>query len=305
MTAPIRIGTRGSELALWQARRVAVLLAEQGGTASEIVIVHTGGDKDRSRALHELEGSGFFTKELQEALLDRRVDLVVHSLKDLAIAEPGGLALAAVLLREDPSELLLALPGAIGDGGLGLARGARLGTSSLRRVAQALDLQPDLAIAPLRGNVPTRLQRLREGAFDAILLACAGVSRLGCDLDGLTASRLGLDRFLPAAGQGALAVEVRADDPVAWPLAARLHDPVVAEAVECERAVLAGLGGGCHLPLGVFARRDGALMRVAAALGQVDAATTRATLKRANATAATGNAAAAAAVRLLSGGTSA
>jgi hydroxymethylbilane synthase len=293
VSGTLRIGTRGSELALWQARRVAALLEEASGAAPELVVVHTSGDRDRSRALHEIEGSGFFTRELQAELLAGRVDLVVHSLKDLATAEPDGLVLAAVLLRADPSELLLARPQAAGDGPLGLARGARLGTSSLRRAALALEAQPDVRLEPLRGNVPTRIRRLREGAFDAIMLAAAGVARLDCDLDGLVARRLPLERFLPAAGQGALAAETRADDRTTIALLRPFRDEAVAEATDCERAVLAGLGGGCHLPLGVHARRVGGLMRIAAALGAVDATLAHATLRRAAAEAADGAQAAA------------
>ena len=280
MSAPLRVGTRGSELALWQARHVSALLAHTATAVAELVIVHTSGDKDRSRSLHELPGSGFFTKELQRTLLDGGVDLVVHSLKDLPIEEPDGLALAAVLDRADVRDLLLALPEATGDGPLGLRPGARLGTSSLRRSAQALAAQPDVRVVPLRGNVPTRIERLREGRFDAILLASAGVDRLGIDLEGLVARRLALDLFLPAPGQGALAIEIRSDDAATRAAVSRLDDPAVAQATRCERAVLKGLGGGCHLPLGTHAARNGSGFDLRASWGELDQEVTRATVKR-------------------------
>jgi hydroxymethylbilane synthase len=299
MSRVLRIGTRGSDLALWQARRVATLLAERATAASELVIVQTRGDKDRSRALHELPGSGFFTKELQQALAAGEVDLVVHSLKDLPTDEPPGLSIVAVLLREDPRELLLALPEATAGGGLGLRPGAVLGTSSLRRAAQALALQGDLVVRPLRGNVPTRLRRLHEGAYDAILVAAAGVVRLECDLSGLVARRLELAVFLPAPGQGALAIEVRQEDAETTHVASFLNEPEVAEATGCERGVLKGLGGGCHLPLGAYALRHGAVIELSAVLGELDLEVTRARVRRAQVTAASADEAAAAALREL------
>jgi hydroxymethylbilane synthase len=281
VTSPLRIGTRGSDLALWQAQRVAALLHESSGLFTELVIVHTSGDRDRSRALHELPGVGFFAKELQGALLGGEVDLVVHSLKDLPIEEPEGLRLAAVLLRQDPRDLLLTTMEALGDGLFGLRPGARLGTSSLRRSAQALALQPDLRIVPLRGNVPTRVRRLRDGDVDAILLAAAGLDRLGLDIGGLSVRRLDVEAFLPAPGQGALAVEVREGD-AAGEVVGSLDEPAVAEATACERAVLKGLGGGCHLPLGAYAHREDGVLRLDAVLGELDAGVTRAVLRRAS-----------------------
>ncbi len=278
----IRIGTRGSQLALWQAKRVAHLIQQRLGLETELVIVHTRGDLDHSRALHTLPDAGFFTKELQRALLDQRVDVVVHSLKDLPIDEPEGLTLAAVLDREAVHDLLLAHPEAAGDGPLGLRPGARLGTSSLRRAAQALAHQPDLAVVPLRGNVPTRVARVRQKDVDATLLAAAGVTRLGIDVADLTVRPLPLEVMLPAPGQGALAVEVRrgsAEEDVA----SRLDDAATREATSAERSVLRGLGGGCHLPLGALARRTAAGLVLDAVLGQLDDALTRATVRRASA----------------------
>lgn len=293
----IRIGTRGSDLALWQARHVATLIFELLHLEAELVIVQTRGDVDRSRALHTLPETGFFTRELQGALLDRRVDLVVHSLKDLPIDEPDGLVLAAVLDRQAVHDILLAHPDAPGSGGLGLRPGARLGTSSLRRAAQTLALQPDLAIVPLRGNVPTRIRRVREGVVDATLLAAAGVHRLKIDLAGLVQRDLPLDVMLPAPGQGALAVEARLGSHEAE-VATRLDDATTREATTAERAVLRGLGGGCHLPLGAWARRTPSGLALDAVLGQLDDAISRATLRRAAACADTGDTAA---VRVLAG----
>lgn len=301
MPEAIRIGTRGSDLALWQARRVASLLEERTGVACELVVIHTAGDRDRSRALHELGGSGFFTKELQNALLSRQVDLVVHSLKDLPTVEPEGLALGAVCLREDPAELLLARPSAAGDGPLGLAAGSVVGTSSLRRTAQLLAHQPDLQIRALRGNVPTRVRRLREGEYDAIVLAYAGVHRLGLDLSGLSVRKLPLEVLLPAPAQGALGVEVRADDQVALELAAAIHEPLLAREVEAERRVLVGLGGGCHIPLGAYCRKQDGSFHLRTALGTLTPELKLHSLVRAEAREATPEAAADAALRVLLG----
>jgi len=270
MTRPLRIGTRGSELALWQARQVASALAAKVGVESELVVIHTTGDRDRSRALYDVGGSGLFTKELQAALLRQEVDLVVHSLKDLPTQEPAGLALGAVCFREDPCELLLARQEAVGPGPLGLRPGAVLGTSSLRRRAQALACQGDLQVKPLRGNVPTRLAKLRRGEYDAILLAFAGIHRLGLDTSDLVARKLPLELMLPAPAQGALGVEVRAEDHATRELLAQLHDATLACEVEAERLVLVGLGGGCHIPLGAHCTRQDGQFVLRAALGELD-----------------------------------
>lgn len=284
MSFSLRVGTRGSDLALWQARRVAGMLADSGYPDTELVVIHTAGDRDKSRALHELPGSGFFTRELQRALLDGEVDLVVHSLKDLPIDEPEGLAVAAVTEREDARDLLLSNPGAEGDGPLGLRPGAQLGTSSLRRAAQALALRPDVKVRALRGNVPTRVRRLRDREYDAIMLASAGVRRLDLDLSDLVPALLPLETVLPAPGQAALAVEIRSDDSRALAAVAPLNDPEAAQATACERKLLGLLGGGCHLPLGAYASRVHGVWHLAAALGEVDGAVTSATLTRARVT---------------------
>jgi hydroxymethylbilane synthase len=298
----LRIGTRGSDLALWQARRVAELLHGATGLEAELVVVRTGGDADVSRALWHLSDVGFFTKELQSALLAGEIDLAVHSLKDMPTEEPEGLAVGAVLLRDDPRELLVACAGAAGDGGLGLRRGAALGTSSLRRAGQALAAQPELVVRPLRGNVPTRIRKLREGSYDAIMLAAAGVDRLALDLEGLEVRRCEITEMLPAPGQGALAVEVRAGDGASEEAVRPLHDRDVAEATACERAVLKGLGGGCRLPLGAFAERRGEGIALRAALAALDPEISRATVRRADVLGEDGPAAARAALTALDGG---
>jgi hydroxymethylbilane synthase len=286
-TAPLRLGTRGSELALWQAHHVTSMVRERLGRRCEVVIVKTRGDRIQDVAFHKMEGKGFFTKELQDALLERQVDLVVHSLKDLPTEEPEGLDLVAIPERGATAELLLARPGTLkptAASPLGLPSGAVLGTSSLRRAAQALALQPGLRLEALRGNVPTRVRKLRDGRYDAILLAAAGVERLGLDLDGLDHLRLPPEVMLPAPGQGALAVEARAGDLITADLAA-LHDPGVASCVTAERGLLALLGGGCHLPLGCLAEPVEGGLRLQAALGTVDEALTRGEVARVGAVA--------------------
>ena len=252
MSAPLRIGTRGSELALWQAGWVRDRLARAGIDAT-LVIITTQGDADVDRPLHELAGTGFFTKGIEDALLEERIDLAVHSLKDLPTSLPPGLALAAVPERADPADALVA-PGAAPTV-LELPPGARVGTSSLRRVAQLRYLRPDLEVRPLRGNVPTRVAKVRRGGdLDAALLALAGLERLGLAGE---ARRLDPLEVMPAPGQGALGLETRTADRRARAAVAPLHDPGVASAVTAERALLAALGGGCQAPVGAYVARAG------------------------------------------------
>ena len=264
----LRLGTRGSDLALWQARHVAARLA--GRAEVELVVLETRGDRIDDRPLTDVEGKAFFTAEIERALLDRAVDLAVHSHKDLPTESPPGLLVAAVPPRADPAELLLAGPAAHEPRAplLPLAHGALVGTSSPRRMEQLRALRPDLRCESLRGNVPTRVRRLREGRYAAILLACAGVDRLELDLTGLHATRLATGLLVPAPAQGALAVQARADEPELLALLREmLHDETTARAIEAERWLLAHAGGGCNLPLGAQLVRDGADYRLLAFVG--------------------------------------
>jgi hydroxymethylbilane synthase len=265
----IRIGTRGSDLARWQARFVAERLTA-AGVACEVVVLSTRGDRIDDVPLHQVEGKGFFTAELESALQEERIDLAVHSHKDLPSALPEGLVIAAIPPRASAAERLLIASHAHAPSEplLPLARGARVGTSAPRRTAQLAALRPDLTLSALRGNVPTRVQRLREGRHDAIVLAQAGLERLGLDLTGLVVVTLPLARLVPAPAQGALALEVRAADAALRALLERvLHDPLAAATVAAERALLVRLGGGCNLPLGVAIEPHGEGWRAQAFLG--------------------------------------
>ncbi len=246
----LRIGTRGSDLALWQARHVAGLL----GVPTEIVIIKTRGDHIQDVPLSGVEGKAFFTAEIEQALIDNRVDLAVHSFKDLPTEGPKELTVAAVFGRENAAECLLIAPQAHAPDALFLPvkRGAKVGTSAPRRSAQLQALRPDLQVEFLRGNVPTRVNRLREGRYDAVLIARAGLARLGLDLSGLVDITLPQDLLVASPGQGALAVQVRAADTAAIKLCRdRLHDPGCDAIVAAERSLLTQAGGGCSLPLGV------------------------------------------------------
>jgi len=256
-----RIGTRGSDLALWQARLVSARLAELH-VPTEITIIKTRGDRIDDVPFSKLEGKGFFTKELEDAQLEGRVDLAVHSLKDLTTDQPEGLVLAAMVGREDPRELLLAHRKALDPDRLArgevlpLKEGSRLGTSAARRQAQARRLRPDLEILDLRGNVPTRVDRLREGRYDAILLARAGVTRLALDVSDLYTVPLDVTDFVPAPAQGMLGIQCVDSEPVVKILS-RLHCPEDGQAVAAERTLLTRLDGGCQLPFGVNISRGG------------------------------------------------
>jgi len=241
----MKIGTRGSQLARWQAEWVRSRL----GTAAEIVVIKTQGDAEVDRPLHELEGKGFFTKEIEEALLDGRIDIAVHSLKDLPTSLPNGLALAAIPKRHDPRESLVG-----GQSLTALAPGTRIGTSSLRRIAQVRFMRPDLEVVPLRGNVPTRVRKVENGeGLDAALLAIAGLERLEL---GAKATVIDPLDVMPAPGQGALGIEIRAKDGLTWSALQPLHDRSSARDVAAERSLLAALGGGCQAPVAAWV--DGA-----------------------------------------------
>lgn len=260
--ATVRIGTRGSDLALWQAHFIQGRLKELA-IHTEITIIKTQGDRIDNVPFSQLEGKGFFTRELEEAQLDERVDLAVHSLKDLSTEMPGGLTLVAMVGREDPREALLANPDAVDQDRLAagetlpLRSGATVGTSAARRQAQVLELRPDLKIADLRGNVPTRVNRLREGKYDAILLARAGLVRLDLPTDDLFVQPLPETEFIPAPAQGMLGIQCRDAEPWTTVLS-RLDTPEAARAVAAERDLLERLEGGCQIPFGVNVNRAGA-----------------------------------------------
>ncbi|MFN7921939.1 MAG: hydroxymethylbilane synthase [Bryobacteraceae bacterium] len=258
----LRIGSRGSQLALWQTRWVAARL-QQLGHPTEIEIIKTTGDKITDVALSKVGAKGLFTKELEEALLARTVDLAVHSLKDMPTDLPEGLALTAIPEREDARDAV------VGKTLAQLPNGARVGTSSLRRSAQLRLFRPDLVIESVRGNIDTRLRKLDEGQFDSIVLAAAGLRRLG--LASRIAELLDHDIMCPAVGQGALALETRDGDDPAAVAVRRLDHPRTAAAVRAERAVLRGLGGGCQVPIGAYAIIQGERLHLMAVVIAPDA----------------------------------
>jgi hydroxymethylbilane synthase len=258
MTPLVRIGTRRSKLALTQSGMMQRAIGKALGVAEAdlaaavpLVEIVTTGDRVQDRRLMEIGGKALFTKEIEEALLDGRVDVAVHSMKDMPAEQPEGLCIAAVPPREDARDAFIS---DVAASFAELPMGARLGTASLRRQAQALALRPDLTIEMLRGNVDTRLRRLSEGDFDAILLAAAGLNRLG--LGEVIRERLSLDDFLPAPGQGALSLQTRTGDlDAAWVQA--LNDPMTALAVEAERGAMTALEGSCRTAIGAYAAFDG------------------------------------------------
>ena len=255
----LRIGTRGSDLALWQANTVKGWLEAVGATV-EIIVLQTRGDQIDHVPLTKVEGKAFFTAEIERALLDRDVDVAVHSHKDLATESPPGLLVAAVPTRGPHEERLLVRPEAWDPGAafIPLAAGSNVGTSAPRRETQLQTLRPDLVVRSLRGNVPTRVRRLREGQHAAIVLAAAGLERLELDLAGLHVHALTPESFVPAPAQGALAIQTRSGDADIIDLCRRAaHDPTTAEAIEAERRVLVAAGGGCSLPLGAWIRAEG------------------------------------------------
>ncbi len=262
--AKLRIGSRGSQLALWQANHVAALLREKGHTV-EIEVIKTTGDKITSVALAKVGTKGMFTKEIEEALHDHRVDLAVHSLKDVPTELEPEFELAAIMKREDPRDAFISVKFSSLDE---LPQGAKVGTSSLRRQCQLKSVRPDLEIFPLRGNVDTRIRKLESGEYDAIILAAAGVRRLG--LETHVRSRISADIMCPAVGQGALAIEIRRGDQETKELLAFLDDADTHAAIACERALLGSLGGGCQVPIGAYAEKRSGGLFLRAMVGRPD-----------------------------------
>ena len=262
MNSPLRIGTRGSPLALWQAHHVADLLRPLAAPRPvELVEIETAGDRIRDLALSQIGGDGVFTKEIQRAVLSNVVDAAVHSLKDLPTTPIEGLTFAAVPARGPTGDAFVSHRHRRFDD---LPRGAVVGTSSLRRRSQALHRRPDLSLVNLRGNVETRLRKLDEQGLDAIILAEAGLRRLG--LESAITELLDPQWMLPAVGQGALGLECRTDDAVTLGLLDHLNDRPARQAVLAERAFLRGLGGGCLVPIGAWGLVEGESLRLCGAI---------------------------------------
>ena len=267
-TALLRLGTRGSPLALVQARAVRTYLAAALGEneeAIEIVRIRTTGDAIQDRPLSEMGGKGLFTKEIEEAMLDGRIDFAVHSSKDMPTVSQPGLTLAACLEREDPRDVFISRKA---KGFADLPQGAMLGTASLRRQAIAKRLRPDLQVVPLRGNVETRLKKLDAGDVDATLLALAGLRRLG--LTQHATAVLSIDEFLPAVGQGAIGIEARADDARTLDALSRINHRQTFDALACERAFLAELDGSCKTPIAGHAEIEGEALRFRGLIARPD-----------------------------------
>ena len=262
--ARLRIGSRGSQLALWQANHISALLRARGHEV-EIEIIKTTGDKITDVALAKVGTKGMFTKEIEEALLEGRVDLAVHSLKDLPTELAAQFEIAAITQRENPCDAFLSRHfNSVGE----LPQRARVGTSSLRRQAQLKALRTDLNIFPLRGNVDTRLRKLEEGEYDAIILASAGLNRLG--RTEWIRTILPVEMMCPAVGQGALGIEIRKGDAQARTHLEFLNDPGARMATTCERALLNQLGGGCQVPIGAYAEVKAGMIHLTAVVARPD-----------------------------------
>ncbi|MFZ1754267.1 MAG: hydroxymethylbilane synthase [Caldilineaceae bacterium] len=262
----LTLGSRTSQLALWQSRHVmAALQAAWPGLECAIEPFVTQGDKTLDRPLPEIGGKGLFTLELENGLREGHIDLAVHSLKDLPVDDGPGLTLGAIPGRADVRDVLVAKNGMTLDA---LPAGAVVGTSSLRRQAQLLALRPGLTVRSIRGNVETRIHKALHGEYDATLLAGAGVTRLG--LDANISQWLALDVMLPAPGQGALGVQCRAEDEATLNFLAAIHNAEVAQSVTAERAFLAGLGGGCSIPVGAYATVSGGTIHLSGLVAAVD-----------------------------------
>lgn len=252
----IIIGSRGSDLALWQAHYVEGQLKELGHEV-EIKIIETQGDKIQHLSFDKMEGKGFFTKEIESALLSKEIDLAVHSHKDLETTPPEGLTIAAVSYRENPTDTLLIRQEAYDEIKiLDLKDDPIVGTSSARRQTQLRRLRSDVQLKDLRGNVPTRIKKLRDGQYDAIVLATAGIKRLELDLSDLRVLEIAPTSFVPAPAQGVLGLQIREDDSELKEVLSQLNDNEVKEVIDVERSILKMMEGGCQLPLGVYCIKE-------------------------------------------------
>ena len=266
MERKIKIGTRGSKLALWQAGWVQSALYKKDPLLSvEIEIIKTKGDKILDVPLAMVGGKGLFVKEIEEALLDGRIDLAVHSMKDMPAEIPDGLCIGAVPKREAPQDVLISQKGLLFSE---LSTGASIGTSSLRRSAQLLHVRPDLSILPLRGNLDTRLKKVEAGDMDAVILAAAGVKRLG--FESRITEYLDEDIMLPAVGQGALCIETRENDPAIKPLIAALDHEQTRKVVSGERAFLCRLEGGCQVPIAAHGKIENNIFTLSGLVATID-----------------------------------
>ena len=255
-TKALIIGTRGSKLALWQAHFLQDQLKEIG-VDSELNIIKTKGDRIQHLGFDKIEGKGFFTKELEEALLSGEIDMAVHSMKDLPTTAPEGLVTTAVSYRENPADWMMIRKECVdATQDLQLKQNAVVGTSSARRKSQIRSFRPDVQLKDIRGNVPTRLKKLSDGDFDAIILAAAGITRLEIDLDEFKVIRFNPKEFVPAPAQGVLAYQTKKDDTATRRILKHLHHSEVAQLTNVERKVLQLFGGGCHMPLGVYCEKD-------------------------------------------------
>jgi hydroxymethylbilane synthase len=268
MNDSVAIGTRGSKLALWQAHWVqAAIQSRHPGVSVEIQVIKTKGDKILDVPLAKVGGKGLFVKEIEEALLAGQIDLAVHSMKDMPADLPDGLCIGAIPERERPHDVLISQNGTLES----LKTGAVIGTSSLRRAAQLRYTRPDISILPLRGNLDTRLRKLDAGDMDAVVLAAAGVRRLGLQ-DRIT-EYLDESLMLPAAGQGALCIEIREDDPRTSGIVSQLDDPVTRGAVSGERAFLHRLGGSCQVPIAAYGKIEADTLLLSGLVADVDGST--------------------------------
>ncbi len=256
MKTPLIIGTRGSDLALWQAHYTQQILSELG-VVSQLKIIQTKGDQIQHLSFDKIEGKGFFTKEIEAALMNDEIDVAVHSHKDLETQEHPHLIVAAVSERADPRDVLILKKNLVPSSlPLQLSQEIKIGTSSVRRKTQLQNIQPHIQLVDIRGNVPTRIEKLRKGQCDGLLLAAAGISRLNIDLSEFHVQWLDPTSFVPAPAQGVLAWQCRKDDSATQSILQRIHNTGTAELLQIERTILQKMNGGCQLPLGVYCVRE-------------------------------------------------